>query len=432
MIEEFNKNIDAEMGILKEISKYIERMESADATERKLILQAIASMQNKIKMINKSIPLILREITAVQKLPNSREKEATLEKIETEKGDSAVRVTLDKKYREKFLEELRIGEENIKKIKRHGSAQLQKKEEFKRTRPYLRIANKFFMNLSRKMVNEKYFDTLSKDLKKANMEILVEGYVSMMIFTSFLAFGFGVIIALLLILFKYNSGTGLEIYSGPLFMRAIKMAVIPIAMGIGTYLLLYLYPKTEKGDIEKNINQELPFAVVYMSAVAGSGIEPGAIFKIVALSPEYPYLRKEIRKVLNQINIYGYDLVTALTNVSRNSPSQKLAELFSGLSTTITSGGSLPDFFQKRAEGLITDYRLEREKFTRLAETSMDIYITVVIAAPMILLLIFILLSISEFAVSLSPLYLTFLIIGIIGIINVVFLAILRIKQPRY
>ena len=432
MIEEYKKNVDVEIGILKEIVIYSKRLESANMDEKRLILQAMTSMRNKLKIINKSIPLILQEINTVQKLPNRKEKYSSLENIEFGKGESGINVTLDKKYRKKFLDELRIGEENIKKIRHVSSIQFSKNDDFKKTRPYLRIANKFCMGISRNLINKKYFGLLSRDLKKANMEILAEGYVSMMIFTSFLAFVFGVLIALSFILFTYDVKTGFGIYGGPIFLRAVKMAIIPLALGIGTYFLLYIYPKTEKGDIEKNINQELPFAVVYMSAIAGSGIEPSAIFKIIALSPEYPYLKKEIRKVLNQINIYGYDLVTALTNVSRNSPSQKLAELFSGLSTTITSGGSLSDFFQKRAESLVTNYRLERENFTKLAETSMDLYITIVIAAPMILLLIFILLAISEFAVSLSPLYLTFLIIGMIAIINVVFLAILRVIQPRY
>jgi flagellar protein FlaJ len=197
-------------------------------------------------------------------------------------------------------------------------------------------------------------------------------------------------------------------------------------------LALYYYPSTEKNSVEKRIDQELPFAVVHMSAIAGSGVEPTEVFRIIGLSKEYPNLRKEIRKILNQINIFGYDLVTALGNVARTTPSKKLSEVLSGLSTTISSGGGLAGFFEKRSESLILNYRLEREKFSKAAETYMDLYITVVIAAPMILLLIFILLSVSNFGPSLSPSFITILIIGIIALVNILFLGVLHIRQPKY
>jgi len=201
---------------------------------------------------------------------------------------------------------------------------------------------------------------------------------------------------------------------------------------VAAFYLVYFYPNTEKKTIQKKIDQELPFAVIHMGAISGSGIEPTNIFKIIALSKEYPALRKEIRKIMNQINLYGYDLVTALNNVARITPSTKLSELFIGLSTTINSGGDLTEFFEKRSESLLVVYRIEREKFTKVAETFMDIYITIAIAAPMILLLILVMLSLSDFNLGLSPQLMTGLIIGSVSVINVAFLMLLQIKQPSY
>ena len=203
-------------------------------------------------------------------------------------------------------------------------------------------------------------------------------------------------------------------------------------MPLATFFVLYYYPSTERDSLAKRIDQELPFAVIHMSSISGSGIEPTQIFKIIGLNREYPFLRKEIRKVLNQINLYGYDLVTALNNVSKTTPSTKLSELFSGLSTTITSGGNLGEFFAKRADSLLVTYRLEREKYTKIAETFMDIYISIVIAAPMILMILLVLISLSSYDVGLSTGQLTALIIGVMGVINVIFIFILHLKQPRY
>jgi flagellar protein FlaJ len=182
----------------------------------------------------------------------------------------------------------------------------------------------------------------------------------------------------------------------------------------------------------KKIDQEIPFAVIHMSAISGSGIEPSEIFKIIGLSKEYPNLRKEIRKVMNQINLYGYDLVTALNNAARSSPSEKVSELFTGLATSISSGANLSEFFEKRSESLLLSYRLEREKYTKTAETFMDIYISVVIAAPMILMLLLVMIGVSGIEVGFSTTGMTFLIILVLSFVNVLFIGFLHLKQPTY
>ncbi len=135
---------------------------------------------------------------------------------------------------------------------------------------------------------------------------------------------------------------------------------------------------------------------------------------------------------MNQINVYGYDLVTALQNIARLSPSPRFSELLSGLSTAISSGGDLKTFFEKRAETLLLNYRLERERFTKVAETFMDIYISVVIATPMILLLLLVMISVSGVQIGFTLNQLTLLIIFTVAMINVVFLWVLSMRQPSY
>jgi flagellar protein FlaJ len=211
-------------------------------------------------------------------------------------------------------------------------------------------------------------------------------------------------------------------------INSIVCIIIPIC----TFFAFYLYPYSERKSIAKKIDQELPFVTIHMSAIAGSGIEPSQIFKIIALGREYPYTKQEIKKVLNQINIYGYDLVSSLKNSARTTSSSKLAELFNGFATTISSGGELAEFLDKRAESLMFDYRLEKEKQTKIAETFMDIYISVVIAAPMIMMILLILISVSNIGGGLGINALTLIILSIVSLINIVFLAVLHLKQPGY
>jgi flagellar protein FlaJ len=109
----------------------------------------------------------------------------------------------------------------------------------------------------------------------------------------------------------------------------------------------------EKRSLEQLIELELPFATIHMSAISGSLISPKKIFEIIVSTGEYPTLQKEFTKMINEMNIYGYDIISALKNTAKNSPSKRLSELLNGLATTITSGGDLPKFFEKRSETLL-------------------------------------------------------------------------------
>jgi len=133
---------------------------------------------------------------------------------------------------------------------------------------------------------------------------------------------------------------------------------------------------------------------------------------------------------MNEINIYGHDLVTALRDSADSCPSKKLADLYNSLSTNITSGGNLGEFFEKRSETLLLDYRLERERYTRASETFIDVYISIVIAAPMILMLLLMMIQVSGLGLALTPTMLSLImILGVAGV-NFVFLMFLRLKQP--
>ena len=135
--------------------------------------------------------------------------------------------------------------------------------------------------------------------------------------------------------------------------------------------------------------------------------------------------------MINEINLYGYDFVSALKNTSKNSPSKKLSELLNGLATTITSGGDLTNFFDERAETLLFNYRLEQERSSRTAETFMDIYISLLIAAPMILMLLMIIMKISGLGITMSFLTISLLISLVVIIVNIIFLAFLHLKKNK-
>jgi flagellar protein FlaJ len=211
----------------------------------------------------------------------------------------------------------------------------------------------------------------------------------------------------------------------------LKLGWIPFALLGLVWSGFYFYPASEASSGEKHVSQELPFATIHMAAIAGSNIEPTKLFKIIANSKEYPHMAVEIKKVIVQTEIYGYDLVTSLKNVASRTSNRVLAELFTGLATNIATGGGLKNFLEKKSETYLLDYKLEREKYSDLAGTFMDVYISILIAAPLVLMMMLIVMNVANLGSSgLSLNTLLALSIGGIAIVNVIFLFILNAKQP--
>ncbi len=324
---------------------------------------------------------------------------------------------------EKEMEITELEKETLRRFKKEKKKIIKKKEE--KPRIYAKISNRFFSEVSRSISEYEIFKTMKRDLVRSNMRVILSTYISMMILTTIISAIIAISIFSFVIIFNIQNS------AGTLGARAIELSWIIFAIPLITFILFYFYPTLERKSIETKINRELPFATIHMSAISGSMIDLTRIFEIIIKTEEYPNISREFTKLLNEINIYGYDLISALRTISFNSPSKKFSELLNGISTTITSGGDLPEFFDKRSQTLVFDHKLEREKSIKTATIFMDIYISLAIAAPMILMLLLMMMKISGLGVSLSTSQITTIVVGGVTLINVIFLTFLYLKQGK-
>ncbi|MBS3094953.1 type II secretion system F family protein [Candidatus Pacearchaeota archaeon] len=420
--DEIKKIISKEKNIIKEVKKINEDIaKTRDVSERRMISSQINSLLSLMKKENEKIPWLVKSINLPNPLPVSK-KESSKE-MPVSKYDSKKQFPITNMKMSAFEKQ------TLKRLKQKG----EKKEILREDKPsnYIKISNRLFSELSTKVVNKEEFSNIKRDLIKSGLQYLPKSYLSIIFFTTTISFFVAIPIMLFFLFFSVSAIAPLvKVAEGAFLDRLLKVIWIPVVIPILTFFMMYLYPSAEKKSIETRINEELPFAAINMSAIAGSMIDPTRIFEIIIATKEYPYLEKEFTKLINETNILGYDLISALRNRAFNSPSKKLAELFNGLATTINSGGDMVEFFSKRSQTLLFDYKLEREKYNRSSETYMDIYISVVIAAPMILMLLLMIMQVSGLGVGISTPALTLLmILGVFGI-NLLFLAFLHFKQP--
>ncbi len=400
---ELRQNIEKERKALAEIERLF-----ASGNER-VTQSRVKELKHALRKLNdKNLEIVERT-----NVPHSLRSKRDELKLEKKKEDS------------KELEAY-----TLKRLKESSGKKKGKKEIRKRDNTYSRISNKMFGKLSKKLIDKGSFDSLERDLLKANLDFTLQGYVSTIFMTTFIFAIIGLFIFIFFWFFKLSAVFPIvRPVTEDLGMRFIKTFWIMILIPISTFLMMYVYPSLERKSAETSIDFELPFATINMAAISGSMLNPSKIFTIMIKTGEYPAIRKQLTKLINEINIYGYDLVSALRTTAFNSPSKKLSELFNGLATTINSGGDLVAFFDKRAETLLFDHRIQREKETKAAETFMDIYISIVIAAPMILMLLLMMMKISGLGLSLSTSAISLIMVLGVSMINVFFIVFLHLKK---
>jgi len=420
-LEKIKETVFKEKKIANEFGNMINSLGNADESEKKMINNQLDKLKFSLKRTNDDLLVSLEEIAIKKPLETKMEVKEPVKK----ESKMSINRESEREIRKEKISEL--DREILKRLKKKKEKIVVKKE--KKPSQYIKIANNFFAGRVKNLLKQKKLESLEKDLIKSNLAYTPISYISILILTTIIAVIISILVFVFFLFFNLSPDLPIISMNTDLGTRFVEVIWVILIIPLVTFLFMYIYPSLEKKSLEGRINQELPFATIHMAAIAGSMIEPTNVFSIISSTKEYPNLEKEFNKLLNEINIYGYDLVTALKDTAANCASQKLAELFNGLATTITSGGDMFDFFDKRSQTLLFDYRLDREKQTKSAETFMDIYISVVIAAPMILMLLLMMMKISGLGVGLSTSTITLLVVGGVSIVNVFFLVFLQLKH---
>ncbi len=417
---------------IEKTSKLLEM--SNDPSQTRILEMHAKNLDKKFKSVLNEFKIIFNRIDFESALDPEAIKKELGKDEERPDVENKLMTKGGKKFTMKEILPDDLEEETVKRLKRKKK---QKEEEKKKKKKkdssyYTKVSSKFFSKFSLTLLSKKSFLKIEDQLIKANLNYTPVGYVSIILMTTFLSLFVAGFLFLFFLFFNFTAT--LPIISratDPINVRFLKTFWILIVVPIATFTFMYFYPSFEKESASSKIDIELPFATINMAAIASSMMSPERIFTILILTGEYPALKKEFTKMINEINLYGYDLVSALKNTAKNSPSKELSELLNGLATTITSGGDLSEFFDERAQSLLFNYRITQERESRTAETFMDIYISILIAAPMILMLLLIIMKISGLGISMSFLSLSMIISLVVAVVNVIFLAFLQLKKSK-
>jgi flagellar protein FlaJ len=240
---------------------------------------------------------------------------------------------------------------------------------------YRKISLVFFGGLVEKYVHS--FKPLEPHIKNANMKILLKTWVSMLFLTTVLSFLISMISIYVLMTF---------VLSVPFYIYIFSVIFFPVFVASIVFIILYLYPVQKERSRQRSIENNLPFAITHMSAIASSGIPTEFMFELLTGFKEYGEISEDSKLIMRNIKTFGMSSVDALKDIADRTPSQNFRGLLLGIVSTTESGGDLVEYLRAMAEKALFDYRIRREKYLKTLSTYADIYTALLVAAPLMML----------------------------------------------
>ena len=268
----------------------------------------------------------------------------------------------------------------------------------------------------------KYLSPLREEIMRSNLGILFEMYVGRMIFISFLSF-----VALLISVSALLAFLGL-----PLLLSIASGFIVATTIAFVVLTLFHSYPMQLITSKKHNIEDNMPFAINHMSAIASSGVPPFLLFKILSSVKDYREVANECSRISRNIDAFGMDVTSAVKNVADRTPSYNFRQFLYGIVSTIETGGNLEKFLDNSAKEAMFDYRLKREKYTQTLSTYADFYTAVLIAAPLFFVSILSIMSLiggQIFGLSI-PMAMRLGIYVLIPVLNIAFIMFIHYTQP--
>src|SRR3989344_9675658 len=213
------------------------------------------------------------------------------------------------------------------------------------------------------------FRRVQRDLKMANMNVLLREYLCIIFLTGIFAFAFAIPISFFILF---------------LVLKSLPLAVLfsffaSIGAGIGGFAVALEYPAIAASDRKRNIENNLPFAVLYMNTISGTGAPPTLMFKLLADFKEYGEVSVEAQAIVKDLEVMGQDIQVALERAAERTPSPELKDLFWSMITTIVRGGDMKGLLEEKSDLLMSGYKRKIEEYTNTLSMFVEIYITLVI-----------------------------------------------------
>jgi flagellar protein FlaJ len=283
---------------------------------------------------------------------------------------------------------------------------------------YTKVAMRLFYPLTEAITP--YFSGLKLELKKSNLKMSLQEYLSMGVLLTAIVFCFELpLLSIIFVLLLKNPLSG--------FITSITTTLILTSIFFISYIN---YPKILIRSKSKNIENFLPFASLHLATIASSKLSLSKMFQIFSRFAPYGELNNEIKKIESDISLFGLDVNTALERSIERTPSKNLKELLWGILSTNRSGGDLSVYLKEKSKTFMDEYRRKLYEFSQQLTIYIEIFLTAVILGAVFFVILTSIMSGISGTTGSTLLIQFFLIFIYLPVVSIVFIWLIRISTP--
>lgn len=222
------------------------------------------------------------------------------------------------------------------------------------------------------------FRDLDSNLQMAGLKVNFKAYVSLTVFATLLLcfLTLAVVPPLLIFVFKVPIVAAILFsLGGSLFTCAFSI--------IG----FYIYPIYRADKFKRELEDELPFATGYMAILTSAGVSPEKIFYSLSNLSVPLAVSAEAKDIVRDVNLFGLDVISALENASKRTPSERFREMLEGFISTIHSGSNLSAYLREKSTQYMKLKRMNLRKFSDTLSILSEFYVTILVTGPLLLVI---------------------------------------------
>lgn len=243
--------------------------------------------------------------------------------------------------------------------------------------------SKFAYRVFGRWTRKRKYGALQKDLRKSGMATSADLYASTAMLNSIMA-SIGIIVGGTLFAWIMGLMTPMVL--------ALIFIIAPV-IGFVAYRFFLLYPGMNAKNRAYKIDLALPQMIGFIHAMSRSGANVVEIFRELSTRPDAGELRKEARVFMRDVEYLGHDPLTAIRDLARNTPSRRLKEFLEVLAPIAETGGNVPAYFASKWTEYQDDAKADQGKFIATLELYCELFITLIMLMPLLMLLVFALLG---------------------------------------
>ena len=226
-------------------------------------------------------------------------------------------------------------------------------------------------------------------LNEANLPETYYDYLARTYVYAFVAGLVGLVVGILF--------TGYLVFTGSLsssispIVAYLQAGVLSVLAGVVTFFIvryaLLRRPYAIASARRREIETTLPHAIFFMYALSYGGMDIESVFRSTAdAENQYGEVSKEFQGMVNDIEYFGTDLITAIRNTRNRTPSPGLASFLDDLLTVVDSGGDVTTFLDRESEKYIERANDEQESFLETLSLISEVYLALLVAGPLFVL----------------------------------------------